>query len=820
MKQLVSSYDIGHARQWSSEKQSTAGLSTYLQQTQPKLSHIALTNSLPPLSEKSANSDLDEVLSSTSELPSDSEASSVAKPAKRRESLQIELPPPPPQFKDRYPSILVDSTHASDSEASGTSNDGRRRRRRRSTASTSRLGGDGGEEDDDEDYADDDSSWPSTPSTTPLEMYFTSADANAAESRHRAARRTVQTTKEIITPVPDTLGMGRPMVVVTSPSTASEVSSGRRSSSGSGSTSTYSSSPPAVASIAPASTLSKIEEHPSAKPDTETFAPAASRTSLSFEVPEVPRSRASQESLHGAGPVRSPSRAKAFLAKISPSRSANRSSVDLPSTAQNSTPDDFAKRMSLDSQQRTSGEQRRSVELRPILLNAASRPPPRPTTGDQGTAAPAVAISTSSAQRAHQQRRSSGRVAIRPNVVPYHSRRSSEVSVGSSTESPRQLDRGSFDRDACDPRYSSSSQNTTFTMPSPALSNPPKLYPSQQGKAVPLPAEVDARRSSATNAPKDRFAASMPSLHEPAQGVHPSTRRAGSHEEADSRPSAIRMLVDSQKGRMSRDNDSIAEWISVSVNDLPLPDVRQAYGNGGAGEFSNENQQRGRKAKKNKPWKLGRFAASEVVLPSRSQPKRRSFALVRRSSSVQVHETENMGDESMSSPQKVPFMRNLGFTTANRNVVLQNLCAERSISALGASTIYIAGCGRINVPQPSALPGIKKAKGKSQVIKEKRQSKSSDKRQMAAASAEDPSASGRPSHSTGNSEEAHLIVTEQRHSGYGLDGTGVNTVKSMVPELGDWSASSGHGGGHSEEVMKVTAVQGLRGRRLGSVRLG
>ncbi|CDW99524.1 hypothetical protein [Sporisorium scitamineum] len=799
VKQLVNSYDNGHGRQWSGDKQTTASPLLLSQQqgksnrTQPKLSHMSPTNPLPPLSEKSANSDLDDVLSSASDLPSDTEGatSGAARPAKRRDSLQVEPPPPPPQFKDRYPSILVDSTHASGSEASGTSNVGARPRRRRSTASTSnKLGGDA--DDDDDDYADDDSSWPSTPSTTPLEMYFTAADATAAaaEARPRAARRTVQTTKEIITPVPDALGMGRPMVVVTSPSTASDVSSDRRSSSGSGSTSdrTYSSSPPAVASIAPAPALSKIEEHPAAKPEVELVAGAASKTSLSFKVPEVPRSRASQESLHGAGaPVRSPSRTRAFLAKISPSRSANRSSVDLASTVQPTTSAEMAKRMSLDSQRRTSAEQRRSVELRPILLNA-SRPPPRPAAADAATADASVQ------QVQQQQRRTSGRVAIRPNVVPYHSRRSSEVSVGSSTDSHRLHDRGSFDKEAFDPRYSPSSQVTTLTMPSPALSTQ-KQFPPQQARSARAPVQVDARRSS-NNAPRDRFAASMPSLHEPPPAAHPSTRRSDSHEQAENRPSAIRLLVDSQKGRMTRDNDSIAEWISVSVNDLPLPDVTQAYGNGGAGEFSNETQQHGKKAgKKNKLWKLGRFAASEVVLPARE--KRHSMALVKRASSSQVNEAGRASDDSTPSPHKGP-MRNLGFTTANRNVVLQNLCAERSILALGASSVYIAGSGRISVPQPSPLVAIK-AKTKQQVKRDKRQSSNS---KMAAPVVEASNMLA-PSHSKEASQDAYLNVTEERHTGYDLSGAAVGTVKSMVPEMGDWSGSTGLDRGASEETMEV-----------------
>ncbi|SJX61922.1 uncharacterized protein SRS1_12906 [Sporisorium reilianum f. sp. reilianum] len=806
VKQMVNTYDSGHGRQWSGGA-SMASQQGQPDRTQPKQSLISLTNPLPPLSEKSANSVLDDALSSASDLPSDHEAANpaAARPAKRRDSLQIELPPPPPQFKDRYPSILVDSTHASDSEASGTSNGGPRRRRRRSTASTSnKLGGDG-EDDDDDEYADDDSSWPSTPSTTPLEMYFTAADANAAaaEARPRGARRTMQTTKEIITPVPDALGMGRPMVVVTSPSTASEVSSDRRSSSGSGSTSdrTYSSSPPAVASIAPAPALSKIEEHPAAKPDIEVVGAAASKTSLSFEVPDVPRSRASQENLSGgAAPVRSPSRTRAFLAKISPGRSANRSSVDLVSTTQPNTSAEMAKRMSLDSQRRTSAEQRRSVELRPILLNATPRPPARPAAVDLATAD--ASHPTANAQQAQQQqRRSSVRVAIRPNVVPYHSRRSSEVSVGSSTDSHRLHDRASFDKETFDPRFSPASQVTALTMPSPALSTMQMQFPAQQVqqvKAVRAPVEVDVRRSSSAAAPKDRFAASMPSLHEPPRGVNPAARRSGSQEEAEGRPSAIRLLVDSHKGRMTRDNDSTAEWISVSVNDLPLPDTTQAYGNGGAGEFSNETQQHGKKAKKTKPWKLGRFAASEVVLPAKE--KRRSLALVKRASSSQVNEAGRASNDSTPSPHKGPFMRNLGFTTANRNVVLQNLCAERSVLALGASTVYIAGSGRVSVPQPSAW-AASKAKARLQVNKDKKPRQPSQT--VAAPVVEPPIAPPRPSHSVELSQDAYLNVTEDRHTGYDLSGAAVGTVKSMVPELGDWSGSSGMDRGASEETMEV-----------------
>ncbi|SPO22024.1 uncharacterized protein UTRI_02020_B [Ustilago trichophora] len=802
VQQLVETYNGVHRDSQQTEH-------AHNDRIQPKSSLLFSVHPLPALSEKSANSDLDDALSSTSENVSDTEGTNMAgaRPGKRRDSLRIELPPPPAQFKDRYPSIMVDSTHASDSEASGTSNGGPRRRRRRSTASTSnRLGGDA-EDDDDDDYADDDSSWPSTPSTTPLEMYFTSADA-----RPKAARKTVQTTKEIIAPDSNALGMGRPMVVVTSPSTASEVSSDRRSSSGSGSTSdrTYSSSPPAVASVAPAPALSKIEEHPSSRTDVETSGPP--RRSLSFELPAVQRTRASDENLPIAAPVRSPSRAKAFFAKISPSRSNNRSSTDLASTT--ARPDasavsaDLAKRISLESQQRTSAEQRRSVELRPILLNAASRPSPRVAAAELPVAGPSSASSSTAAQQVQQRRRSSGRVPIRPNVVPYHSRRSSEVSVGSSNESPLLQDRGSFDKEASDPRYSPSSVVTTLTMPSPALTDQKRFSP-QAGNAGHSPATTSDRHSSAANTPKDRFAASMPSLHQPPQRQQPPSRRSPSHEEPESRPSAIRLLVDSQKGRMTRDNDSIAEWISVSVNDLPLPDGTQAYGNGGAGEFSNEKQQAGKKIRKNKPWKLGRFAASEVVLPAKTSSaspamptKRRSISLVKRASSAQVNESTRASGDSSSSPHKGPFMRNLGFTTANRNVVLQNLCAERSISALAASTIYIAGCGRINVPQPGPLPTLatkskqqEKNKAqermKSRAPKDKRQSKRMSK-QEAVPVVQVPSNAVSPSHSAEEARDAYLNVTEDRHTGYDLSGAGVGTVKSMVPETGDWSGSSDH----------------------------
>ena len=809
VQQLVDSYNSVHrGSQQTAEKQTSQQQS--MDRVQPKNSLLFSVHPLPALSEKSANSDLDDVLSSTSENVSDSEGTSVggAGPGMRRDSLRIELPPPPAQFKDRYPSILVDSTHASDSEASGTSNGAPRRRKRRSTASTSnRLGGDA-EDDDDDDYADDDSSWPSTPSTTPLEMYFTAADA-----RPRASKKAVQTTKEIIAPDPGALGMGRPMVVVTSPSTASEVSSDRRSSSGSGSASerTYSSSPPAAASVAPAPALSKIEEHPGSRVEAETAAPP--RRSLSFELPAMPRSRASEEALPVAAPVRSPSRAKAFFAKISPSRSANRSSVDLASTAR---PDvsavsvDLAKRMSLESQRRTSAEQRRSVELRPILLNAASRPSPRFTAADLPMAGPSSANSTATAQQAQQRRRSSGRMPIRPNVVPYHSRRSSEVSLGSSNESPMLQDRGSFDKEAFDPRYSPSSQVTTLTMPSPALGTDPKHLPHEATTGHPPVGKPDPRTSSSA-APKDRFAASMPSLHQPTRLQQAPSRRSPSHEEAEGRPSAIRLLVDSQKGRMTRDNDSIAEWISVSVNDLPLPGGTQAYGNGGAGEFSNEKQQAGKKLRKNRPWRLGRFAASEVVLPAKTassspavQSKRRSVSLVKRASSVQVNESTRQSGDSGSSPHKGPFMRNLGFTTANRNVVLQNLCAERSISALAASTIFIAGSGRIQVPQPSPLPVLAaKAKPqepkKPQVTKDKRQSKRLSK-QAAAPVVEAPANLVNPRLSAEASRDAYLNVSEDRHTGYNLSGAAVGTVKSMVPETGDWSGSSGHDRHSSEEV--------------------
>lgn len=815
VKQLAHTFDNACSREQSSKSQSSAPASTpsrplignRLEQKQSLF--FSVVDPLPALSEKSAASDLDDVLSLTSDMMSESEATNTraARLTKRRDSLQIEMPPPPPQFKDRYPTIRVDSTHVSDSEASGTSKVGSRRRRRRSTTSTSnKLCGNMDDEDDDE-YADDDSSWPSTPSTTPLEAYFTAIDA-----KPKPARRTVQTTKEIVAPALGALGMGRPMVVVTSPSTASEVSSDRRSSSGSGSTSdrTYSSSPPAVASVAPPAALTRIEEHVSAKSDAEPSPAAPPRRSLSFEVPAINRYRSSQESLALGHPSRSPSRAMAFLARISPSRSAARSSVDLASVTRTDAATfstEAAKRMSLEAERRTSAEQRRSVELRPILLNAASRPPARAVAAEVAASGPTAATSTATTQQ--ERRRSLGRVAVRPNVVPYHSRRSSEVSVGSSTESRKEQDRASFDKQAFDPRYSPASQVTTLTMPSPALSTEQKPFSFRPTTAVHARVQVDKRRSSSINAPNDRFAASMPSLHESAVDVHPRNRRSGSNDEAESRPSAIQLLVNSQKGRMTRDNDSIAEWISVSVHDLPLPNATEAYGNGGVGEFSKETQQQAKKPKKNRPWKLGRFAASEMLLPAKApttsaaaQLKRRSITLLKRASSLHVNEAKRTSTESTCSPHRGPFMRNLGFTTANRNVAMQTLCAERSILALAASTIYIAGCGRIKVPQPTPLPpNQSKATAKPKEIKSKKQSQNFNK-PLPVPMVEKRSSPVCASQIEDASQDSYLNVKGDCHTGYDLNGVAVGTIRSMVPELGDWSLSTQHDRSPSQEVIQ------------------
>ncbi|GAC76791.1 hypothetical protein PANT_22d00193 [Moesziomyces antarcticus T-34] len=768
---------------------------------------------LPPLSEKSAASDVDDVLSSTSENLTDSEgtAGSGARPGRRRDSLRIELPPPPAQFKDRYPSIMVDSTHASDSEASGTSTGVQRRRRRRSTASTQLLGVDA--EDDDEEFADDDSSWPSTPSTTPLENYFA-----AANPRSKPSRKAFQTTKEIIAP-DSGLGMGRPMVVVTSPSTASEVSSDRRSSSGSGSNSerAMSSSPPAAAIVPPVPMLSKIEEHPvqNVAPDAGPSTAPAPRRSLSFELPVARMTRSSADLVSGAAAVRSPSRAMAFLAKISPNRISNRSSTDLTSPVRSEDTADPATGPTSEGQRRASMEPRRSVELRPILLNAASRPKPRPLSSDEGPRRPTPTTSAASAQAVQQRRQSSGRIPIRPNVVPYHSRRSSELSDASSNNSPLLHNRGSFDKDLADPAYSPLSQNTTLTMPSPALSTDQKPFSYHSSGAERSSSESIEPRVASARASQDQAAASATYLPH----VNKAERRAAFQGETEARPSAIRLLVDSQKGRMSRDNDSIAEWISVSVNDLPLSDQGHSYGNGGAGEFSNEQQKAGKKVLKNKPWKLGRFAASEVVLPTKVasssaaapsaktsvEAKRRSVSLLKRASSAQVNETarKDTGAAPVAGKGPLPLMRNLGFTTANRNVVLQNLCAERSISALAASTVYIAGCGRIDVPAPQAVPATKqKPKTKPVPTPAKRAILSSvEPAPLPATKAQDPPKA--PVRRAEPAQEAYLNVKEGRHVGYSLSGAGAGTVKSMVPELGDWSGSSGHHSGPDEDEEPI-----------------
>ncbi len=148
-------------------------------------------------------------------------------------------------------------------------------------------------------------------------------------------------------------------------------------------------------------------------------------------------------------------------------------------------------------------------------------------------------------------------------------------------------------------------------------------------------------------------------------------------------------------------------------------------------------------------------------------------------------------------------MRNLGFTTANRNVVLQNLCAERSISALAASTVYIAGCGRIDVPAPQAVPATKqKPKAKPAATAAKRAIPSSvEPMPLPATKAQDPPKA--PPARAEPAQEAYLNVKEGRHVGYSLSGAGAGTVKSMVPELGDWSGSSGHHSGPDEDEDHV-----------------
>ncbi|PWY98433.1 hypothetical protein BCV70DRAFT_207680 [Testicularia cyperi] len=847
---------------------------------------------MPPVSERSSSPDVGDVPSSptidSAFKTRHSEAVTLEAISKRRSDLRIELPHPPAKFKAMHPAIMIDSTHVSDEEEMAESSVpgiARRARKRRSIGSSTRdsIAGQDAEEEEDEDAgADDDSSWPSTPSTTPLEVYFSNADvrrAAASGSRHQ------QTTKEIIAPTATSLGMGRPMVVVTSPSTASEVSSDRRSSSGSGSNPDTTGSPTPASMAAATShatsatpSLPKVtEEPPSPSPAREVReAPRSSapRRSLSFELPpQLPRRHSQETVLAGVSPKVS-SKALAFLAKLSPSKSCNRDSMD------ETTPS----RKSSIEYRRHSGEQqqRRSVELKPILLNSSANQSRTSVLG-MSMVPPSPNASATQFPAEIQVRTGSGRIKVRPNVVPYHSRRSSDLSLNSSTASLGMPGRMSLERDAFDPHFSPSSQHTSITMPSPALSTEHSAFPKTAGdadKALPKPSHKLSSRpvaGSRSSPAKDRFAASMPSLHETV--VRGQERRSSS--EPDQRPSLIHQLVDSHKGRTVKDNDSIAEWISVSKSDIPAPDVHHPYGNGGAGEYSNEKNEAGKNAAKRlsrgKPWKLGRFAASEVVLPASKTASSSTAALSpspitgsgaatatglaspglraapqagKRLSSVTRHEPSSSSTaaaetatvtspvperwasdshhirsssktsvqtaSAASSHDPVAFTPNLGFTTANRNVVLQDLCMHRSVAALAAGSITVAALGKVRVPSQDEVDEYKtkfkrqskerKRLAKKGAAKKKGRSKGNDNAAVLEApivrsntgSEEISTSSERPlpSHPSKDkevppipqeSEQAQLNLSQGRHSGFNVQGN--TTIKSVVPETGNWSMS-------------------------------
>ena len=628
---------------------------------------------------------------------------------KKLGELRIELPPPR-DFKSAYPAILVDSSHLNDEYRLSNGTGGRR-------------------------DSEDDSSWPSTPSTTPLDVYVSAAAVERsmveAAGRRMSDGAAIRAAYLAASPCPSNrqseedlrmgdqrrdLGMGKPKLVTSSRPSSPAVcpSTPRQTSSRSPSAERH--NPMRLSLDSPTGSRPVIAPQPGP------LIPEAmkSRSSLSFEIPDPIPKRATHEAQTNAP--------KHFISKAA-SRVAHLArkgeSEDSPERKRHSV--DTQRAPSLDHTFPSPREERRSFELKPILLNSSANQSrvsfaPSPPSGNP----------TPNGSR-------SGKFG----GLPYSKRWSAQASA-SSDVAQHVPSRASMDN-------ARTPSATGWDTPLPRSPRLPEVQNDQQARPRYIkPANPyagvssDDRYTALPEKRKSAFAASMPSLH---HGLADDVNR----EREQDRHLLLQEHIERQKGKVIRDSESIAEWIQISDQELPqVPSgAKHQYGNGGCGAFSNEPRARNGLAK---PWKLGRFSASSIALPNggktagptgQAAAKRQISILRRPKSASSSSATPNLPSEQRtrnpsrysfrtasggSSAGSVGFAPNMGWTKANRHAGLQQLCTLHSTAALAATMLNVASLGRESVPFPlpkldSGKPVEVGAEGKNARKEEKRQSR-------------------------------------------------------------------------------------------------
>ncbi|SPO37318.1 uncharacterized protein PSFLO_02791 [Pseudozyma flocculosa] len=716
---------------------------------------LASVKPMPPVVERSTTPDAESALSSSSARGGSSKPKPIAKNGLgKRGDLRIELPPSR-GYKSAYPAILVDSSHLNDD---GDDDDDFLCRSRREA----------GDESD-----GDDSSWPSTPSTTPLEMYLASPGVQDAISESErgpmsdgaAVRAAYLTADSSATRAAQTSAAASERALAKATEQAEEGSLPRSTTTaGNDTTAASASTPPQVASSSKAEAPVKSTSMPREDPAASTQqALGRGRPTLSFDLPKQMPLKPSQEPPKKTVPE-SPRRPSAgFLARAATKLTSPKTSSKTPLSAtdnaatgkeanqQTTEPTgipcppqwirEAEQRRSLEQERPAIQGKRRSFELRPILLNPTANQSRTSVVGSPAPGGPATAT-----QPSH--------VHSGTNVGGLqYTKRSSDQSHVSSTASLAMPGRASDVSD--DVLTASPRASTTITVPSPNLSSEGKqLQLIEQEAALRRPSTSPASAAEAT----DRYTQLPVSASR--RAVLASSRAAANNEaelQARLQRELLQEHIDRQRGRVMQDTDSIVDWIEVSAKDLPdagRGGAEVVYGNGGKGAYSNE--QIGRRASvggggggggNHRPWRFGRFSASNVTLP---QPQaanqsaagagavmaKRKLSILRRNKAdmtiaaasgptVKSHgaastghlpnpstgDVGNASKVSLRAPvmtaeshaagkRNEAFTPNLGWTSANRNAALQELCQKRSVAGLAAACLTVASLGGSHAPFP------------------------------------------------------------------------------------------------------------------------
>ncbi|KAN0060060.1 hypothetical protein ACQY0O_008033 [Thecaphora frezii] len=578
----------------------------------------------------------------------------------KRADLRIELPPSR-GYKSAYPAILVDTSHLNDDFMSQSFRDSE----------------------------DDDSSWPSTPSTTPLEVYLSAPNAEREIAEVPVGPMSdgaVVRAAYLMEPSHSAIAPSEPqrpcssLVAVTSAVTSHrDLGRGR----------------PSLLFDVPAQRAPK----PSHESPRRLVHSLLSR-SLSTQVPPQPPTK-----LHGEA---SPSKSEVQF-----HQGADGARVQLRRNVGGSS----------SPEQPRSSEKRRSFELRPILLNALANQT-------------RVSFVAPSPDRAGAP---TARVHSGTNVGGLqYTRRWSEQSYMSSSASLAMAGRGSdASEETCTP---SPRPSTTITVPSPNINSEHKQLAAAE-------AEADARPGSALfrKPPLDPYTPLPPSASR--RYIHSVSHSASGAAdlalgEAKSQGRMQRALlqdhVEKQKGRVVQDAEFIAEWVQVSARDLPqAAQAEIPYDNGGKGVFSNEPAGRRISSGRGRPWRVGRFSTSNVSLPANhahpSGPPaaKRKISILRRpkaegaastialvnasegdlgrpSTGAKINNASKISmrvtSVSSSAAEQKPFVPNPGWTKANRNAAFQDLCQKKSIGALLAASLNVVSKDQRPVPASTVTP--------------------------------------------------------------------------------------------------------------------